>query len=197
MSDQVERKSKFLEAISNSAIKHIQQLDEEVQREARAEMQRTEDKIHLECHEKMDREVRKIRKGTDRTLAEYSDEKAVNVSKKRQYIELQVFKEAEKRILDFTKTEKYVHLLLASAEEMAKVINADDVVLFVREQDMSVSEDIKKAFGKCSVEVDSENTLGGLKAVSNAKKLVADDTYGTRLLQQKKWFSENSGLKIV
>lgn len=197
MSDQVERKSKFLEAISNSAIKHIQQIDEEVQREARAEMQRTEEKVHVECHEKVDREVCKIRKGTDRVLAEYGDESAINVSKKRQYIELQVFSEAKKRILDFTQTEKYADSLLASAKEMAKIIDSDDAVLCVREQDMPIAEELKKAFGKCTVEVDAENTLGGLKVVSKLKKLVVDDTYSTRLLQQKKWFSENSGLKIV
>lgn len=198
MSDQVKRTSKFLEAISNSAIKHIQQLDEEAKKAAREELQRAEDKVHLECHEKMDREVRKIRKKTDSILAEYRDENAINMSKKRQYIELQVFQAAEKEILEFTKTAKYAQSLSLSAKKIGDFFNSNDVVLYVREQDLGLAEELKKAFGKkCTVESDSENVLGGLRAVSKEKKLVADDTYSTRLQEQKKWFAENSGLKIV
>lgn len=198
MNEAAEKNSKFLEAINRAALKNCQSLEEEIQRQTRIEMQKAEDKIHTECHQKMEKETQKRKAATVGKLAGYSNEKREALSKRRQEMEAAVFEKVCQQIDAYRSTEAYRQSLLDSARAMQPLFQgAKDLVLLVAKADLPMASQLKEISGACEVKEDRSNKLGGIYAESRSAKLVADDTYASRLEAQRQWFAENSGLKIV
>ena len=51
-------------------------------------------------------------------------------------------------------------------------------------------------FSDFEIKEDASIKIGGLKASDKDKKIIADDTLDVRLLSQRDWFAENSGLNV-
>lgn len=198
MYDSADKNSKFLEAINRAALKHCQALDEEIKRQTKEEIEKAEEKIHTECHEKMEKAIQKYKTATVRQLAKYSMEKHSALSRRRQEMETEIFDQVEKELKSYRATEAYQNSLVRSAEKMKPFFKeADDVVIYVSEEDLPFAPQIKKAFGGCDVKADLTNKTGGLKAESRKNAILIDDSLASRLEAQRQWFAENSGLKIV
>ena len=70
-------------------------------------------------------------------------------------------------------------------------------VIYIRDRDKKCSPLIKTAFGDCTVKVDPDIILGGLRAENTEIGRVLDVTLDVTLEQQHEWFAENSGLTIA
>lgn len=191
-----ENNSKFLEAINRAALRHCEQVQEEVKKQSREELNKEEKKVHDEYHDLMVKKIQKIKNETEKSLAAYNAEKTNALFLRRDEMKKEVFKKAQDEILGFTSSDNYVKALEKSAEEMKKYFNSDDIVVYIRKEDMKHADAIKAVFGKCEICEDTANTLGGIKAKSEKSRLFIDDTFATRLASQEKWFNEHSNLKI-
>ena len=117
---------------------------------------------------------------------------------RRQEIEKEVFEKAAQKLREYTKTEKYLKSLLNSTKEISMAIQADDVVLKLRKEDLVHKNQIFLAFGrKCEIVETDEIIIGGILGVSKKLGMLADETLDSRLEQQHEWFFENSGLKVT
>lgn len=198
MSNQVNDRSKFLEAIRDAALQDCNELEEQVRRYARDEMRRAEDKIHNQCHQRMEAETARIERETQRRLNACRTEARRRLSERRAYIEKQVFDEARVCLTKLYGTPQYRQALLESAGEMAAQIYAEDTVFYVCPGDLEMEQALKQAFGKpCTVTADDKITLGGIRAVSAAQGISMDDTWDARLEQQRVWFRQNADLQVV
>lgn len=138
-------------------------------------------KMHSETNIKISNEVSKMRK---------------ELIISRENMMLDVFKEVKEKIINFTKSDKYLDFLLNSTKKASEVIKGANIVIQLKEDDMKFSDEIKKAMGvNCSFEIDKSNYLGGLKISS--ENMIIDDTFENRLSEQDEWFMMNSGLSIV
>ena len=78
------------------------------------------------------------------------------------------------------------------------MLNAGDVVLYVRESDLKYQKKLRDYFGQnCQIQPSETIRIGGIKGHSPAMGLVADETLDTRLDQQREWFYEHSGLTVT
>lgn len=198
MYDAADKNSKFLEAINRAALKNCETLDAEVKQQTKAEMEKAEAKIHAECHRKMEKEIRKIKSATEGELAKYSAGKRELLSARRQEIEDAVFRAVKEKLAAYRESQAYQDGLLHSARQMKPLFDGqDDVEVLVAQADLALADELKQIFGNCQVKADRGNTLGGLRVQSLSGKTVANDTFAVRLEQQRQWFAEQSGLKIV
>ena len=109
-----------------------------------------------------------------------------------------VFKKAEEKLVEYTKTSDYSNSLVKSAKEVAKLFADNDCVVYVNERDMKNSDKIKAVFaGSTEVVADKSIKIGGIKAFCKAMNIVADETLDSKLYAQKEWFIENSGLSVL
>jgi len=102
-----------------------------------------------------------------------------------------VFKKAEEKLVEYTKTSDYSNSLVKSAKEVAKLFADNDCVVYVNERDMKNSDKIK------AVVADKSIKIGGIKGFCKAMNIVADETLDSKLYAQKEWFIENSGLSVL
>lgn len=109
-----------------------------------------------------------------------------------------VFKKAEEKLIEYTKSAEYSEKLLQSANEIAALFGDEKSMLYINEKDMAYSDKIKALFGG-SAEISADKTvkIGGIKGYCENMGIVADDTLDSKLYAQKEWFVENSGLSLL
>ena len=97
-----------------------------------------------------------------------------------------VFKKAEEKLVEYTKTSDYSNSLVKSAKEVAKLFADNDCVVYVNERDMKNSDKIKAVFaGSTEVVADKSIKIGGIKGFCKAMNIVADETLDRSSMHRK------------
>lgn len=109
-----------------------------------------------------------------------------------------IFKKAEEKLIEFTKTSKYSDLLKNYAENISALFDGKSCIIYVNERDMALADQIKAIFGE-KAELCSDKTIkiGGLRGFCKEMSIVADETLDSKLNAQREWFFENSGLSVL
>ncbi len=197
MPDTVSKTDNFLMAIEKYAEEQRNKLRSEAEEFKAKELNAAEEEGLKEAYVLIQRKMADINNkiASDRSKAESASKKRIFI--RRQEIENEVFAKAEKKLMEYTESDKYLSSLSKSAENISKVLMADDVVLYIREKDMKYKDKIQAAFGRaCEVKASGEIKIGGINGLSRSMGLIADETLDTRLSMQHEWFCENSGLRI-
>lgn len=109
-----------------------------------------------------------------------------------------IFKKAEEKLIEFTKTAEYAGKLLNSAKNIADLFGTENCILFINERDMSSADKITSLFGgKAEISADRTVKIGGIKGYCPSMSIVADETLDSKLYEQRDWFIENSGLSVL
>ena len=87
--------------------------------------------------------------------------------------------------------------LKKSAEKINKLFENNACVVYIKEADNDKAELIKEIIPQSEIITSNDISLGGIKAYCEKLSIVADDTLDTKLNDQRIWFTENSGLKVV
>ncbi len=198
MPETVSKTDNFLKAIEKYAEQQRSKIQSEAEDFKQKELSKAEDEglkeAYILIQKKMNDIKAEIASGLSR--AENSSRKKIFVRRKE--IEDDVFSQAEKKLCEYTKTPEYAASLKKSAAEIAGVLKADDVVVYVRKDDLKFADAIKSAVkGNCRVEQSDEISIGGLIGISKKMGLLVDETLDSRLEAQHEWFCENSGLKVT
>lgn len=188
--------SEFIRAINADADRACEKIKNESLKEKRQKLSDTSKLLESQCGEKIGRAEKNLQSETNKAIAALENKMRDELIQKRNQIRLDVFSKVEAKLKAFTKTADYCEFLLRSAAEIGKKLKGENLVLFMREEDIKFSEDVKKAVGKtCDIQTDSAILFGGLKASTDIQ--AADDTLDGRLENEKDWFANNSDLKIV
>lgn len=198
MPDTVSKTDNFLKAIEKYAEEQRRRLQSEAEEFRERELNNAEEEGLKEAYDLIQKKMADINNKISSELSKAEGESRNRIFAKRREIEDKVFVKAEKKLLEFTKTEKYSSLLEKSAKEIGKALKADDVILYVRESDMKYEKKLKAAFsGKCEIMISDDIKIGGITGLSRSMGLIADETLDTKLMYQKEWFYEHSGLSVT
>ena len=198
MPDTVSKTDNFLKAIEKYAEQQRGRMQSEAEEFKERELNTAEEEgmrdAYLMIQKTMADINNSIASETSRTIA--AGKKSVFA--RRQQIEDEIFAKAEQKLLAFTQSDKYLSWLTRRAAEISRVLNAGDVVLYVRESDLKYQKKLWDYFGQnCQIQPSETIRIGGIKGHSPAMGLVADETLDTRLDQQREWFYEHSGLTVT
>ncbi len=206
----------FLRAIEKYAEEQRNQLKSEFEAYKKEEIEKAKDEGLREAYSLIQREMSAIKKEISGKLSQDELESRSKLFEKRKDMEDEVFQKAAQRLTDFTKSPEYEKLLIDSVKKIALALKSDDVVFFVKSDDLRFAEKIKAAYasvitsekkpaGKinaaispsCEVKSSNDIKIGGLAGRSALLGLIADDTLDTKLDGQREWFYKNSGLKVA
>lgn len=197
MSDTVSKTDNFLKAIEKYAEEQRNRIETEAQSMKEKELSKAEDEGLREAYVLIQRRMADVKTEISAELSRAENASRKEIFLRRKEIEDSVFEDVKKKLDAFTGTDAYKSMLEKSAEEIAKYLDAPDVVLYVRKQDLGFEKAIVKAFGKeCRVDAYEDIEIGGIIGESRSLGLLADETLDSRLMQQREWFCENSGLKV-
>lgn len=198
MSDTNSKTDNFLKAIEKYAEEQRTRLQSEAEVFKAKELNRAEEEGLKEAYVMIQRKMSEINNKISSELSQAEGASKRKIFLRRKEIEEDVFRKAEQKLLEYTKTDKYQALLTKRAAAIGKKLTAQDVVLYVKDSDLKFKDKLQTAFGRsCSVEASNEIRLGGLIGLSRSMGLIADETLDTGLSEQHEWFCENSGLKVT
>ena len=198
MPDTVSKTDNFLKAIEKYAEEQRTKIQSESEDFKEKELSKAEEEGLREAYVLIQKKMSDINTKISSELSKAESSSRNEIFIRRKEIAEEVFDKAGKKLIDFTKTDKYPELLKKSAKEFAKYLTADDVIIYIKESDMKFAKDIKNAFGsECEIQTSEEILIGGIMGLSKKAGLLADETLDTKLSEQHEWFYENSGLRVT
>ena len=203
MLTQEEKLSKFMLAINEYAQEQHDRIMREVEAQNAIELEKAEKEFREESYKTIQRRTGEVRSMISRELAEKESTGKKALLARRNAIENEVFERAAAKLEEFTKTDAYKTYLRRAAIEAKKTFikcgeeHMASTVIYIRDRDKKCSPLIKTAFGDCTVKVDPNIVLGGLRAENAEIGRVLDVTLDVNLEQQHEWFAEHSGLTIA
>lgn len=198
MPDTVSKTDNFLKAIEKYAEEQRTKIQSEAEDFKEKELNKAEEEGLREAYVLIQKKMSDINTKIASELSKAESASRKEIFVKRQEISEKVFQKAKQKLLDYTKTAKYSDMLQKSTKEISARLNADDVVLLVKEDDMKFEKELKAAFGRnCEVKSSNEIEIGGVMGMSHKMGLLADESLDTKLSEQHEWFYENSGLCVT
>lgn len=145
----------------------------------------------------LDIELAEIISNASIEISKSNVERTKQLIDKRDELTSQVFACAHDALCAYVDSDEYTNYMKNKALSMRKYAQESEVVFYVREADMKLEKEIKKAFAQaCRVEVSNKIKIGGFVFENKANKTIADETLDTALFDQREWFANHSGLII-
>ena len=187
MKDEIEKQAHFQE---RKILDEVEKLEKEAYESMREEASRDADLQMKQIVDEM----------TSQASAEISEshiERTKKLIEQRDSYVKTIFDKAHALLDDFASSKEYKDFMIQKMEKVAKSYQLPHSVLYVRETDLSLSDDLKKAYGMdIDVVVDHKIMIGGFKVENSESSVVIDETLDFALENQKEWFNKNSGLII-
>ena len=160
-------------------------------------LEKAEKRLKIETDNLKRQRISEINAASGVKISAAENEARAGLFKRREEVRLEVFEEARKRIGEFTQTEKYKDLLIASAKRIREQMEGQCAELIIREADKKYAAEICSYLGNSiTLHIDNSIELGGITVKSKNGEMMIDDTLDERLSAEQKWFMENSGLVI-
>ncbi|MBE6823778.1 MAG: hypothetical protein E7513_00365 [Ruminococcaceae bacterium] len=195
--NQSNKTSSFLKAINKYAKQQSDAILQEVEEFKKQEIEKATKEGIKDAYTLIQKEisVKKALIVSDVAMREQNSKRELFV--KRNEIVENVFKKAYDKLYDFTKTADYIELIRKSAHKISKLFDNNECVIYLKSADADKADSIKEIINNCKIEFDDTIHLGGIKGYCEALSIIADDTLDSKLNDQRQWFCENSGLKVV
>ena len=182
----------------NKSAKHLaEQTLNGAQKRLSDALEKAEKRLKIETDNLKRQRISEINAASGVKISAAENEARAGLFKRREEVRLEVFEEARKRIGEFTQTEKYKDLLIASAKRIREQMEGPCAELIIREADKKYAAEICSYLGNSiTLHIDNSIELGGITVKSKNGEMMIDDTLDERLSAEQKWFMENSGLVI-
>lgn len=192
-----QKTSSFLRAINKYAKEQSDAIRLEVEEFKKQEIEKATNEGLKDAYALIQKEISSKKAVIVSDVAKREQESRKKLFVKRNEIVESVFSDAGEKLLEFTNTEKYTNYIINSLKDIAELFKDNVCVIYVKESDMNKAVLIKEHIENCDVVCDNSIKLGGVKGYCEAINVIADDTLDTKLNDQRVWFAENSGLKVV
>ena len=182
----------------NKSAKHLaEQTLNGAQKRLSDALEKAEKRLKIETDNLKRQRISEINAASGVKISAAENEARAGLFKRREEVRLEVFEEARKRIGEFTQTEKYKDLLIASAKRIREQMEGQCAELIIREADKKYAAEICSYLGNSiTLHIDNSIELGGITVKSKNGEMMIDDTLDERLSAEQKWFMENSGRVI-
>ncbi len=194
MAAETSKLEKIIKEINRAADSVVAKTKKEAGAFQRSEMKKAQEQAKQEIAAAQFTALDRLNEQMNADLALSEKEETETLLRRRNEITAEVFAEARRRIAAFADGAEYAGFLTASAARIRDLLGGDSV-FYLRPADETYFALLRDFCGE--IRPDGEITLGGIRAESAAKGLIADDTLDSRLAQSAQDFYENSGLTVT
>ena len=191
------KESVFLDAINKYAEKQKATIRTEVEEYKNRRIEQATEEGLKDAYDLIQRDIARQKAELVVEVSAKEHTLRTGLFKKRQRISDEVFQKAHDKLIDYTSTPDYEKRLKQSASEIAALFGGDRIIVSLSAKDMRFADMLAGILPNASFEEDKSILIGGLKAYCKEQGALADDTLDTGLADQREWFIENAGLKVV
>jgi vacuolar-type H+-ATPase subunit E/Vma4 len=123
-----------------------------------------------------------------RALAKAQAEIKREVSNHHNEIKNYVFQEVNKKIEAFKKTSEYKAMLISQITDIKKQFDGEDIVFLIDISDKELLDTLAKETS-VNIEVSKTSFVGGTKAIIEARNILVDNSFKTKLSEEQDHFT--------
>lgn len=188
----------FLNAIQKYADKQKQDMQQEIETFKAEEMKKAEDEGLKAAYDIIHKEMDNNKTVITREFAKKEKESQDELFLERAKMMQTVFDKTTEKLIAYTSTEEYKNKLTLQAQNIAKLFGNKSCIIYINEKDRNFANQLQDCFGgETQVKATPEIKIGGIKVYCEEMNIIADETLDSKLQDQRQWFTENSGLKVV
>lgn len=116
------------------------------------------------------------------------------LSDKKQELEDKLFAEILEMLAEYRKTEEYDKQLIAQIEYEKNFAGEEGIIIYLDPLDADKKEKLEN-ITNCTLTISSYSFLGGTRAITNGKKILIDQSFQTRMEEEKEKFVFRGGRK--
>ena len=191
------KESKFLDAINKYAEQQKAQITQEIEDYKNNKIEQATEQGLQDAYELIRDDIRKRKAAIVNEVSRQELALKKELYIKRGEISGSVFKEAEKRLSDFTRSADYSAFLERSLNMIVTHIGNIVCKVYLAPFDENKRDIVLSMLPKAQIMTDNHIQIGGIRVFCPEMGITLDDTLDTRLNDQREWFYENSGLKVV
>lgn len=188
---QVRKLEKFSESVNSEVEEHISKILGEANELSGKELEKAEDDALLDAYNKIQKSVRDTEAKYRRMYALEEQKFRMDALRHREELSNRIFSDIEKKLAEFTSSEKYGEYLFTIAGE-ENLSGSGEIAVSPR--DKAFGEKLGEKYG-CEVKLDDSIELGGLMIIDKEQGMIIDKTFDSALEEQKKAFSSRYSFK--
>ena len=159
----------------NKSAKHLaEQTLNGAQKRLSDALEKAEKRLKIETDNLKRQRISEINAASGVKISAAENEARAGLFKRREEVRLEVFEEARKRIGEFTQTEKYKDLLIASAKRIREQMEGQCAELIIREADKKYAAEICSYLGN-SITLHIDNSIRARRNNRQVEKRRNDD----------------------
>lgn len=191
------KESKFLDAINKYAEQQKAQITQEIEDYKNTKIEQATEQGLQDAYNLIREDIAQRKAEIVNDLAQKELQLRNELFTERQTICEQVFSDARQKLIAYTKTEDYTRFLERSLREIASKYGTEGCDVSIAPFDEDKRSLILGILPEARITADQRISLGGIKAYCPSVNVLMDDTLDSRLREQRQWFIENCGLKVV
>ena len=195
--NQDKKTSSFLKAINKYAQEQSNAILLEVEEFKKQEIEKATQEGINDAYKLIQKEVAQRKANITSEFARLEQDSRKNLFIKRNEIVESVFVDAKAKLVDYTSTEKYNDNIRKSAEEIATVFDNKACVVYVKDADLDKTDIIKNVIPNAEIQVSKDIEIGGIKAFCQELSVLVDETFDTKLSDERAKFIERCKLRVV
>lgn len=196
MINQYDKLERFAEVINKNAMAQCKKIDKQTAKLRKKQLAEIEAEITGETEKKLSYETERLQNQTNREISALRQESTRKLHTCRDEITETVFRKAEQRLVEFTKSEAYDAYLCECIRQLTQAVDGK-LTFLVRDCDV---EKAKKMVGSISpeseVKASADIRIGGACALNADETVFADNTLEESLDKQRELFMTESGLSF-
>jgi vacuolar-type H+-ATPase subunit E/Vma4 len=188
-------KSNFLSSIEKFAEIRRAKILEEIREVENIQIKKAESETINSARTLMQLELSEMKNRITTELSEKSFELRLWSARKKKELTRKFFNICEQKLKEFSSEPEYCEKLKKYSENIYKLLGKGAKV-FIRPQDSKYSKVVSENFENCcEILHDKTIRLGGIRGEN--KNVIVDETYDTKLSQQRFEFAKNYGPKLI
>lgn len=187
----------FENAILQETDQKISELEEEVREYEKREIEKAKNDDYNRMFNYMQERVQEIKHKYRQDITKYELQTKRCVFMYRNELSQKIFDEVLEKLVEFSKTEKYLDFLISKVSESLKVFPCDTAKILLTKKDIELGEKIREKIPAITeVLADKKNQMGGFTLVNEEAGLLIDQTFKTLIEDEKQKFYSSCGMTV-
>ena len=177
-----------LENISQAAIEDATKQSEALIQEYQQNIDKAI-KIHEEEIEKRniaeyEYQYAKLEREKNKAISQAMLESKMTITKKTEELSEKLFDLVKSKLAAYKKTPEYEYYLLKLIQSAVDFSNGNEIAIYIDSSDASLKEALEKKSGK-TITISTEEFFGGIRAIITEKNILIDESFATKISEEK------------
>ena len=178
----------FHEAVLQTASAESEALLEEYKKNYQESLEEYEKKKQQEQETGERIAEAKIRKEVNKQISEHALELKRTYHLEAEKKKAILFERVEEKLKEYQRTEAYKEYLERAVSRAKKFAKEEKITIYLNESDARWRDELEQKTG-CKLMISQIDFIGGIRAVIRSKNILIDESFSTRLAQEKEKYS--------